>query len=109
MILLVGKLSVLVLTGVNLVFFTVAGVRPCFGFVLETVVITRECFPYCWAGFMQSQGLFLLSPHPTNEQLGCAQVVGRGHSPGELTQGIFCTIWCHAQDIKLEEKGGKGV
>lgn len=109
MVLLVGKLSVLVLAGVKLVFFTVAGMRLCFGFLLETVVIMWGCFPYCWAGFLQSQGLFCLSPHPTNEQPGCAQVAGRGHSPGQLTQGIFYAIWCQSQDIKLEEKGGKGV
>lgn len=93
--LLVGKLSVLVLAGVKLVFFTVAGMRLCFGLVLETVLIIQRCFPYCRAGFMQSQSLFCLSPYPSNEQAGCAQVAGRGHSPGKLTQGIFSTIWCH--------------
>lgn len=47
MVLLVEKLSVLVLAGVKLVFFTVAGMSLCFGFVLETVVIMQGCFPYC--------------------------------------------------------------
>lgn len=46
-VVLLGKLSVLVLAGVKLVFFTVARMRLCFGFALETVVIMQECFPYC--------------------------------------------------------------
>lgn len=47
MVLLVGKLSVLVLAAVKLVFFTVADRKLCFGFLLETVVIMWGCFPYC--------------------------------------------------------------
>ena len=39
--------SVLVLAGVELIFFIVAGMGLCFGFVLETVLIIQECFRYC--------------------------------------------------------------
>ena len=38
---------VLVLAGVQLIFFIVAGMVLCFGFVLKTVLITQGCFPYC--------------------------------------------------------------
>lgn len=93
MVLPVGKLSGLVLAEVKLVFFTVADMRLCFVFVLETVVIMWGYFPYCWAGFMESQGLFFLSLHPTNEQPACAQIVGRGRSSGQVTQGIFYTTY----------------
>ena len=39
--------GVLVLAGVKLIFFIVAGMGLCFGFVLETVLITQGCFHYC--------------------------------------------------------------
>lgn len=38
--------SVLVLAGLELIFFTVASVGLCFGVVLETVSITHGCFSY---------------------------------------------------------------
>ena len=88
-------LCVLVLDGLELVFFTVR-----FRFVLKTVLVTQGCVSYCWAGLAQRQGLFCSSLCPTSEQAGGAQGVGRGHSQDswpQLTQGIFQTIWCHAQ------------
>jgi len=39
-------MGVLVLAGVELNFFIVAGMGLCFGFVLETVLITQGCFNY---------------------------------------------------------------
>ena len=39
--------GVLVLAGIELIFFTVAGMGLWFGFVLETVLITQECLGYC--------------------------------------------------------------
>ena len=38
---------VLVLAGIELIFFIVASMGLCFGFVLETVLIIQECFCYC--------------------------------------------------------------
>ena len=38
---------VLVLAGVVLIFFIVAGMGICFGLVLETVLIIQGCFSYC--------------------------------------------------------------
>jgi len=57
--------SVLVLAG--LVFFMVASMGLCFGFVLETVLIIQGCCRYCWAMLTQSQGLFCFSHCPTSE------------------------------------------
>ena len=39
--------SVLVLSGVELIFFTVADRGLCFGFVLKIVLIIQGCFSYC--------------------------------------------------------------
>ena len=38
---------VLVLAGIKFIFFIVAGMGLCFGFVLKTVLITPGCFRYC--------------------------------------------------------------
>lgn len=37
----------LVLTGVELVFFIAASVGLCFGFLAEALVTTQVCFSYC--------------------------------------------------------------
>jgi len=38
------SVSVLVLAQIELIFFTEASIRLCFGFVLKTVLITQGCF-----------------------------------------------------------------
>ena len=38
---------VLVLARMELIFFVVASMGLCFGFVLKTVLITQGCFGYC--------------------------------------------------------------
>ena len=43
----INLVSVLVLAGVELIFFTVASMGLCFEFVLETVLIIQVCFSYC--------------------------------------------------------------
>ena len=47
LLVLVFIISVLVLAGIELIFFTVASMGLCFGFVLKTVLITQGCFIYC--------------------------------------------------------------
>ena len=42
-----GVKNVLVLAGIELIFFTVASMGLCFGFVLKTVLIIQGCFCYC--------------------------------------------------------------
>jgi len=73
------KLFVLVLAGIELIFFPVASTGLCFRFVLETALIIQGCFCYCWAELAQSQGPSCSSPHPTSEQAGSAQEAGRWH------------------------------
>lgn len=46
----------LVLAGIELTLSAVASMGLCFGFVLETTLITQGCFSYCWAGLAQHQG-----------------------------------------------------
>jgi len=70
---------VLVLAGVELIFFIVAIMGLCFGFVLETVLVIQGCFSYCRAGLTQSQGRFCYSAHPTGERAEGAQGAERGH------------------------------
>ena len=42
-----GGSTLLVLAGIELIFFIVAGMGLCFGFVLKTVLIIQACFRYC--------------------------------------------------------------
>ena len=61
---------VLVLAGIELIFFVVACMGLCFGFVLQTVLMIQGCFSYCWAVLTQHQGLFCFSPHSPASRLG---------------------------------------
>lgn len=81
------------------VFFTVTSTRMRFGFVVETVLITKGCFHYGRAIPPQSQGLFCFSHHCNSTRSGDAQECGREHSQGswpKLSKGIFHTIQCQA-------------
>ena len=103
--------AVLVLAGIELVSFRVASMGLCFGFVLETVLITQGCVSSCWAGLTQRQGLCCCSHLPTSEEAGGARGAGRGHSRDscpQLTPGMFQTIWRRAQHRELGEEGGRG-
>jgi len=71
---------VLVLAGIELIFFLVAGIGLCFGLVLETVLVTQRCFGHCWAVLTQSSGPSCPSHRPTGEWAGGARGAGRGHS-----------------------------
>ena len=92
----------LVLTGMEFIFFIVTSMRLYFGFVLETVLIIQGCFCCCWAVLTESRPLLLLTPPHQRVGWG-AQEVGRGHSWDswpQLTKGVFHTRWCHAQQCK---------
>ena len=65
-----------VLAGIELIFFIVASMGLCFGFVQRTVLITQGCFRYCWAVLTQSQGLFCSSPTPSAGGLGVHKKLG---------------------------------
>jgi len=74
------QVCVVVLAGIELIFFVVAGMGLCFGSSLKTMLISQGCFSYCLAVLTQSQGLFCFSHHSTSEQAWSVQEVGRGHS-----------------------------
>jgi len=102
---------VLVLARVELMFFRVARMRLCFGFVLETALITQGCFSYCWAAFTQSQSLFGSSHRPASEWAGGAQESGRGRSQDswpQLAKGILHATRHHARHTKLGKKEAGG-
>lgn len=102
--------NIVLLAGMVLIFFPVAGVVLCFGFVHKNVLIAQGCFDSWWAGLTQHQSLFCFSAHPIIKKAGGTQRAGRGHSQDSwlwLTQCTFHTIWCHAQNMELgKEEGG---
>lgn len=64
----------LILAGIELIFFTAAGMGQCFGFLLKAVLIdNEEMLSYCRATLAQNQGLFCSTHHPTSEEAGGAQ------------------------------------
>lgn len=71
--------AVSALSGVEVIFFMVAGVGLRFEFWSGTALIIQECFHYCWSGLAQSQVLSFL-PDSITEEAGGAQGVSRGHS-----------------------------
>lgn len=83
---LASFLFVMFLAGPELIFFTVASVELCFGFVLETELIIQGYFHYQWAMLTQHQGLFCLSPHPISNRAGRALGDGTGHSQDSWPQ-----------------------
>lgn len=72
----------MVLTEIELIFFSVAGRVPCFGFRMRIMLITTQCLGIAEQG-LQSQGHFSSS----HCQLGAegAQGAGEGTEPGQLT------------------------
>ena len=99
---------VMVLAGIEIIFFTVAGIVLCFGFSMRIMLITHRCFSCCWAVFTLNQGLSSSHALPA-EKVGDAQEAGKGHSQDswpKLAKGIFHTIWHHAQYINWGELAG---
>ena len=68
---------VLVLAGVELMFFTVASMGLCFGFVLKTVLIIQRCFSYCSAYPVSRPFLLLTPPHQRGGWGGAQEAGGR--------------------------------
>lgn len=73
--------AVLALSGVEVIFFMVAGMGLWFEFWLGTALIIQDFFHYCWAGLAQSQVLFCFSPDSTSEEAGGPQT-GWGDTAG---------------------------
>ena len=66
--------------GWDRVFFMVACIALCFGFVTKTALIILECSCYCWAVLRQHQCPFWFSRLPASKSAGGAQEVAMGHS-----------------------------
>lgn len=65
------NIHMLVLSGIEFIFFTATNVGLNFGSLLEAVLLIQGCFSGCWAGLLaQHQGLFCSSPHATIEEAG---------------------------------------
>ena len=81
-------LVVLVLAGVELIFFIAAtGDGYCvLDLCCKTVLITHQCSSYCWAQLTQSQGSVSAS-HCTlpENRLGMSKTAGQGTQLGQLT------------------------
>lgn len=91
----------LVLSGRELIFFTVACRGLCFWFVTLPVLITQGCFVYCWAVLTPYHSIPHFPPFPAG-WAGGARKVGKGHSSDswpQLTKGPDHKTLCSA--IKL--------
>lgn len=55
-------MGMLLMAGLEFIFFTVPSMGQCFGFVLEAVLVMQGSFPSGWAELAQSQGLFCFPP-----------------------------------------------
>lgn len=83
--------------GMELTFFTAAGMVLCCGFGTKTALITQQCFTYCWAVFAQHQSLLFFSTLASQQVgWGCARS-WEGTQPGQLARGVFHAIWHRAQ------------
>lgn len=66
----------LVLSGKKLILFTVPIVGLSFGFVLEPILITQECFSYSWAGFTQGKAFSAPQSTPPARRLRMHKELG---------------------------------
>ena len=82
--------SVLDLAGMELTFSIAATMVPCFASVAKTVLITCQCFGYCWTALAQHQG-FLPPP--------CPPLCGLG--VGRLNQLIHLSVDLSSHSIPL--------
>ena len=73
-----GHPGVLVLAGI--IFFIVAGMGLCFGFVLETALLIQGCFVIAEQCLHRVKAFSASHPTPPANRLGAVQEVGRGHS-----------------------------
>lgn len=73
------RITVLVLAGMELIFFLAAHIVLCFVFLTKTQLLTHQGFSYCWTVLTQHQGHLCFSNCMTCKEFGRAQEVGRGH------------------------------
>ena len=74
----------LVLAGIELIFFIVASMGLCFGFVLETVLIIEMFSLLLSRAYTESRPFLLLTPPRQRGGWGCTRS-WEGTQPGQLT------------------------
>ena len=67
------------MAGIELIFFRVASVGLCFGFVLETVLITQGYFLVAEQGLHRVKAFSVPHPTPPVSRLGVHKELGGGH------------------------------
>lgn len=101
---------VLVLAGIQIIYFTVAGMGRCFRFVLKIVLIIRGCFCHCWTKLAQSRR-FLVLIQPSQKRGWGWRRSWVGKQPGrpQLTPGIFHSVMsCLTYKASWTPAYGKG-
>lgn len=100
--------SVLVWTGIELIFFTASSVRWQFGFVLEVAqILPQEYFHIAEQPFYRAKTFSAPQPIPQMRTLGMHKELGESQwdSWPWLAKGTSYTIWHHAQHVSLGEEG----
>ena len=73
-----GKSSALDLAQVELIFFIVAGMGLCFGFLLETALIMQKCFQLLLSSAYSARAFSAPQPPPPARRLGVHKRWGGG-------------------------------
>lgn len=82
-------------------------VMPCFGFTTSKVLVTHQCFCYCWAVFTQCQGLFCFSNHPSSKEVHGELGEDTAGTPHQ-TEGESYSTWHLAEQTLLGERRRRG-
>jgi len=70
----------LVLTGAELIFFIVAGIVMCFGYVMKTVLITHQCLAIAEQCLHSIKAFLVSHTAPPVSRLGVQKKLGGKHS-----------------------------
>lgn len=98
--------SVLVLAGIELIFFLVVDTALCFGFTRGIMLMTHWCFVCCWVVFNPK---WRTCQFPLLCQWGGAWVAWKDHGQDswpEQAKGIFHAVEHHVQYINWGELSG---
>lgn len=75
--------------------------------ITRKVLITHQCFSYCWAVLAQYQHSFSKFPSP-HQGAGGKQDPGKGHNQAswpKLSKGVFHAIWLGCRRYGKEDEG----
>lgn len=105
---------VMILAGIELIFFVEAHTMLCLRFFMKVVVIKHQCFSCCRAVLSQSQRLFSFSCCPFSKEAGGCTRSLEGTQPRQVTQTdkgniAYHTISCSAINVGVKEEEGGGT